>query len=93
MLSKCANPECSQQFRYLYQGKIFRLTPTPEVEAITQGFFPSLYERFWLCERCCQETKVIWNGERVQIVSIPKKASCVERTENGETTVGRRRHL
>jgi hypothetical protein len=32
MLSKCANPGCSETFRYLCQGKIFCLSPTPEVE-------------------------------------------------------------
>ena len=25
MLSKCANPECSAKFRYLHDGKVFRL--------------------------------------------------------------------
>src|ERR1700752_692239 len=30
MLSKCANPECSEILRYLHQGKIFCLSPTPE---------------------------------------------------------------
>ena len=33
MLSKCANPECFEQFRYLHQGKIFLLTPPPELQA------------------------------------------------------------
>ena len=25
MLSKCANPECSAKFRYLHDGKVFRV--------------------------------------------------------------------
>jgi hypothetical protein len=71
MLSKCANPECSEQFRYLLQGKLFHLTPTPEVEQIIQGSFPSLYERFWLCERCSKEMTVIWDGWGPKIVPLP----------------------
>ena len=27
MLSKCANPECSAKFRYLHDGKVFRVEP------------------------------------------------------------------
>lgn len=38
MLSKCANPECSESFRYLHEGRIFHLAPTPEVR-ITMGKF------------------------------------------------------
>jgi hypothetical protein len=45
VLSKCANPECSQQFRYLRQGRLFNLTPTPEVQAQSNDFYEALYER------------------------------------------------
>jgi hypothetical protein len=51
VLSKCANPECSEQFRYLHQGKLFCLTPTPEALATERALPPSLYERFGRTER------------------------------------------
>lgn len=44
MLSKCANPKCSEIFRYLHQGKIFSLAPTPEVQTVTE-MVPTLEER------------------------------------------------
>jgi hypothetical protein len=68
MLSKCANPECSEIFRYLYEGKIFCLAPTPEIE-IAQGIMnPALHERFWLCARCSKEMTLTWGGTQVKVV-------------------------
>jgi hypothetical protein len=72
MLSKCANPKCSEIFRYLHKGKIFSLAPTPEVQAVA-GMLPALEERFWLCERCSKEMTFVWNGARVRLVALPKK--------------------
>ena len=71
MLSKCANPACSAQFRYLHQGKIFQLSPTPEVDAMTGGIFEQFYERFWLCEKCCTEMRVAWDGTKAVVLPLP----------------------
>jgi hypothetical protein len=70
MVSKCANPACSQRFLYLHQGKIFQLTPTPELEAVGGGFSPSLYERFWLCDKCCKEMTLVWGGNEPKLVPL-----------------------
>jgi len=70
MLSKCANPECSEQFRYLHQGKMFCLIPTPKVAASSYGSLDFLYERFWLCDRCSKEMKVTWDGSRAKVVRL-----------------------
>ena len=70
MVSKCANPACSERFLYLHQGKIFQLTPTPEVEAVGGGFSTSLYERFWLCDKCCQEMTLVWGGTEPKLVPL-----------------------
>lgn len=72
MLSKCANPECSEMFRYLRQGKVFRLAPSPAVQAAATALGCQLNERFWLCGRCSQEMTVIWNGTRASIAPLPK---------------------
>ena len=74
MLSKCANPECSAMFRYLRQGKIFRLTPSPAVQAAARALGYQLTERFWLCDLCSQEMTIIWDGTRATIVPLPKRA-------------------
>jgi len=72
MLSKCANPECGEVFRYLHQGKIFHLPPTLEPQATTAaGSSPSLRERFWLCTHCSKRMTLIWDGTRVKLAHLP----------------------
>ena len=73
MLSKCANPECSEPFRYLHQGKMFCLMPTPKAAATSYGSLEFLYERFWLCDRCSKEMKVTWDGARARVVRLTAK--------------------
>ena len=74
MVSKCANPVCPKRFLYLHQGKLFNLTPTPEVEAAGGGFLPGLYQRYWLCEDCCQRMTVVWGGTEIKLVPILRDA-------------------
>ncbi|HET9306482.1 MAG TPA: hypothetical protein VFO46_10680 [Candidatus Sulfotelmatobacter sp.] len=71
MLSKCANPECSNQFRYLHQGKIFVLTPIPELEEAGLCVLQSFHERFWLCDRCCKDMKIGWDGIGPKLIRLP----------------------
>jgi|SRR5271165_5375976 len=71
MLSKCANPECSESFRYLHEGKLFCLSPTPEVRIATGTFKPALHERFWLCTRCSKKMTLVWGGTQVRLVPVP----------------------
>jgi hypothetical protein len=44
MVTKCANPECSSQFRYLHLGKLFM---------IESGGAEHKLDYYWLCEKCC----------------------------------------
>jgi len=73
MLSTCANPACSEVFRYLHQGKIFFLSPTPEVQMATGGTCPWLYERFWLCDNCSKQMTIVWRGMQAKLVQLPVK--------------------
>jgi len=73
MLSKCANPECSEIFRYLHAGKIFYLAPTPDIEIAMGMQHPALHERFWLCDKCSKEMTVVWGGNQVRVVRLPAK--------------------
>ena len=70
MLSKCANPTCSAQFRYLHLGKLFHLCPIPELEKINEDCSGELYERFWLCEERCKEFTVIWDGLQARVITL-----------------------
>jgi hypothetical protein len=56
MLSKCANPKCSAQFRHLSEGKLFHVRTgpcPPEHEGSVT------IERFWLCAECAKTMTVV----------------------------------
>ena len=80
MLGKCANPGCSEVFRYLHEGKIFHLCPTPEVQAATEVFRPLLFERFWLCDKCSKQMTLVWGGTQAKLVSLPPQTEETEET-------------
>lgn len=62
MLSKCANPACFARFRYLHEGRIFNI----EVKSDSAVHpLQSKIEHFWLCERCSQVMKVVWDNGAV----------------------------
>ena len=91
MLSKCANPECSEIFRYLHQGKIFCLAPTPEIEVAAGMPNPVLEERFWLCERCAKEMTLIWGGAQVTLVRLPTREAAIPQPRPPMNGIRRRR--
>src|SRR6266581_7812808 len=84
MLSKCANPECSEILRYLHQGKIFCLAPTPEVEAVTGDLLPVWQERFWLCDKCSKKMTVVWGGTEVKLVPLSVQEAGLPAAPNDE---------
>ncbi len=65
MLSKCANHDCAEIFRYLHLGKLFRI----EVPAATELASPHRKkpvlrtEFFWLCESCAAQMTLVYSGE------------------------------
>jgi len=71
MLSKCANPECFEVFRYLHQGKIFDLSPTLDPQATTAAVKAPRHERFWLCARCSKQMTLIWDGAQAKLLPLP----------------------
>lgn len=91
MVSKCANPACSEQFRYLHEGKLFHLTPTPEIQASEDGELPFLYERFWLCDACAKKMTLVWGGTGAKLVPLPEKPLKLTAVDSGR--VVRRRPL
>jgi hypothetical protein len=61
MLSKCANPACSASFRYLHNGKLFRVERPAEGSRKKSAEFDdervakkpaNRIEFFWLCDEC-----------------------------------------
>ena len=64
MLSKCANPGCIAPFRYLHEGKLFRMdvpatallhTPAQNIKKP-----PQRTEFFWLCNACSAQMTLIY---------------------------------
>jgi hypothetical protein len=70
MLSRCANPECSEKFLFLHLGKLFCLAPTPEIEVSESALSP-LRERFWLCDHCAKIMTIIWDGTKATLTPLP----------------------
>lgn len=75
MISKCANPECSAPFRYLRDGKLFRVD-LDQLESATTLENDSdkpwhRMEHFWLCGRCSATmTLVAEKGRGVTAVPL-----------------------
>lgn len=80
MLSKCANPGCSRPFRYLHQGRLFRLETEVNGAASSFGSDPDLkkhrqLEFFWLCDECAARMTLGFEkgfGITVKPVASPK---------------------
>jgi hypothetical protein len=65
MLSKCLNPQCTETFRYLRSGSLYRVDYTDESRKnklngsdgqALQGKAEKV-EHFWLCEKCSKVLK------------------------------------
>jgi hypothetical protein len=64
MLAKCANPACSAPFRYLHEGKLFRLDLGAGPPS-SDGRIPRQLQYFWLCERCARTMTLEMHGGQV----------------------------
>ncbi len=64
MLSKCANPTCSNTFRYLSEGELYLIdskagSARHGVRAESKYAGKScIYEYFWLCSSCCRDMTI-----------------------------------
>jgi len=75
MISKCANPECSAPFRYLRDGKLFRVDLDQLESTLPEQDDPAKkwhrMEHFWLCGRCAASlTLVAEKGKGITVVSL-----------------------
>jgi hypothetical protein len=84
MLSKCLNPRCSATFRYLGQGRLFRVDFAEESrkKARAGGTMPAATagksrpsEYFWLCESCVATMTIeLGTDGHVRAVALPMPA-------------------
>jgi hypothetical protein len=66
MLVKCTNSSCSASFRYLRDGRLFRLESDPTLWSSKSN----RVEYFWLCHRCSSEMtlRLIEDGTVVTVL-------------------------
>jgi hypothetical protein len=63
MVSRCANPSCSARFRFLHEGRVFKLETGPGPAHNPDPLMQKI-EYFWLCQRCAETLEVVFrNGE------------------------------
>jgi hypothetical protein len=84
MLSKCANPPCSNQLIYLREGKLFVMEHSTKPKLWPRGSVPtkaaSRLEHFWLCGRCSQNLTLVYHRDRgVEVVAKKGKQPQRER--------------
>jgi hypothetical protein len=82
MLSKCANPECSETFLYFRGGKLFRwdgVNGLIEQGSTSFGKRPARkVEFFWLCRKCAKQYTVVFRpgrGVTVRLLAAVHKAA------------------
>lgn len=70
MLSKCANPGCTELFRYLGEGRLFQVERTVAPDS---GAKPvRKIEHYWLCGQCSRAMRVgMLENEVLLIFSDP----------------------
>jgi hypothetical protein len=63
MLSRCLNPNCGVPFRYLHEGRIFRIEQVRVAADIP--VLQRYVESYWLCGTCTGKLKVVVENGRV----------------------------
>ncbi len=87
VLNKCANPVCSNQFRYLHQGKLFEVevqyTENLSSDGQTKpGNGKGHVERCWLCDQCVASITLRFDARRGAVM-----VSSLRSSEEALTTV------
>jgi len=83
MLSKCANPGCFAKFRYLHDGRVYRVEPDaphlPRAHQVQSNGYrghdilissngSDRSEYFWLCSTCAERMTLAINHRGVVLI-------------------------
>ncbi len=75
MLSKCANPACSEPFIYLRDGRLFQIDTETGPQLVTERKSPHRIEYFWLCGQCALNmTLAFQRGKGVVMVPLQRES-------------------
>jgi hypothetical protein len=74
VLHKCVNPDCSAQFRYLHQGRLFEIEIQylETADSAGQGTLRNgkgYVERCWLCDQCATHIALRFDPRRGLVVA------------------------
>jgi rubredoxin len=58
LVSKCANPTCFTPFRYLHQGRLYKLRLAHERKPANGHGVLERIEHYWLCPECSRSLTV-----------------------------------
>lgn len=70
MVSQCANPGCTEKFRYLGEGKLFLANPASGLQMTQQQLFEQCY---WLCKECSKHFRVGFEQGLPKLVPLSLK--------------------
>lgn len=77
MLHKCANPDCSMQFKYFREGKLFEFAISKKGRECLDGSASqknARREMFWLCGECAQRMSLECSEEGT-VALIPREGN------------------
>lgn len=86
MVSRCANPGCEANFKYLREGRLFQFRAANSAG----GFAASnaAIELWWLCSRCCLSMTLVEDGaEGVKLIPLARGPQSV-RADLGRSKSG-----
>jgi hypothetical protein len=74
MVSKCANPKCSNVFHYFGQGTVFEIRSAAPQQLLINGEARSgnIVEHFWICSTCSSTLTLAMNRQR-KVLVIPRR--------------------
>lgn len=75
MVSKCANPTCSNVFHYFGQGTVFEIrfnAASQQPPSNAEGKSRNVVEHFWLCSACSSTLTLATDPER-KVLVIPRR--------------------
>jgi hypothetical protein len=77
MLSKCANPTCSNSFRYLHEGRLYLINSASHFDTRKRlsrpGSKPGSPEYAWLCSLCSSSMTIHIDEENGTIVVLARE--------------------
>ncbi len=75
MVSKCANPKCSESFRYLREGRLFHFEATVNHKHTRGSSTVRRPEYFWLCANCAATFTIIAENGSISVRPLARAAA------------------